>query len=83
MISIEDCIALSGLTRDEVDAIGEHAHMPAAAATALASYLLNRPEGAREIREMIVEDIREARAKGDHKHAAELFGALRHFLQTH
>jgi hypothetical protein len=83
MISIEDCIALSGLTRDEVDAIGEHEHMPEAAATALASYLLNRPEGAREIREMIVEDIREARAKGDHKHAAELFGALRHFLETH
>jgi hypothetical protein len=83
MISIEDCIALSGLTRDEVDAIGEHEHMPEAAATALASYLLNRPEGAREIREMIVDDIREARAKGDHKHAAELFGALRHFLQTH
>ena len=45
MISIEDCIALSGLSREEVDAIGEHEHMPEAAASALASYLLNRPGG--------------------------------------
>ena len=83
MISIEDCIALSGLSREEVDAIGEHEHIPEAAASALASYLLNRPEGVHDIREMIVDDIRSARAKGHHKHAAELFAALRHFLDTH
>ena len=40
MISLEDCIAMSGLSREEVDAIAEHEHLPEAAAAALAGYLM-------------------------------------------
>jgi hypothetical protein len=32
---------------------------------------------------MIAEDIRAALHRGDRAHAHELFGALRHFLETH
>jgi hypothetical protein len=84
MISIEDCIALSGLTRAEVDAIAEHEHLPEAAATALASYLMqNEERGVQEIRDMLRDDIRHAIKTGHHAHAAELLGALRHFLSEH
>jgi len=84
MISIEDCIALSGLTRDEIDAIAEHEHLPEAAAAALAAYLMDREEsGAPVIRDMIRDDIRHAVAHGDHAHAATLLAALRHFLAEH
>jgi hypothetical protein len=83
MISLEDCIALCGLTREELDAIAEHEHVPEAAATALACYLLHREHGSEEIRNMIVDDIRAAVRDGRLKHAAELFSALRHFLETH
>jgi hypothetical protein len=40
MISLEDCIALCGLTHSEVAAIAEHEHLPEAAAAALGQYLL-------------------------------------------
>ena len=35
MLSLEDCIALCGLTEDEVLAIAEHEHIPEIAATEL------------------------------------------------
>ena len=83
MISIEDCIGLCGLDEDEVAAISEHEHIPEIAAAALASYLLRQPHGSEAIRTMIVDDIRKALDEGRLRHAAELFMALRHFLEHH
>jgi hypothetical protein len=83
MITLEDCVALCGLEPDEVAAIGEHEHIPEAAAAALASYLLNQAGGAERIRTMIIDDIHAALDQGRVKHAAELFSALRHFLNEH
>jgi hypothetical protein len=83
MISLDDCVALCGLTPDEIAAIAEHEHVPEIAATALARYLLNCNQGSENIRNMIVDDIRAALSDGRMKHAAELLCALRHFLETH
>jgi hypothetical protein len=80
MISLADCIALCGLTEDEVLAIAEHEHIPEIAAAALAQYLLNQEGGIEKIQSMIRDDIRQALARGDRDHARELFMALRHFL---
>ena len=60
MITLEDCIGMCGLTEEEVLAIAEHEHLPEVAATALAQYLLSREHGSEDIRDMIVEDIRQA-----------------------
>jgi len=83
MITLDDCIAFSGLTEEEVLALAEHEHMPEIAATALASYLLKQRHGPDKIRVMIVEDIRAALERGDRRHAKELFAALRHFMASH
>jgi len=83
MISLEDCIAFCGLDEDEVAAISEHEHIPGIAAAALASYLLKQPHGSESIRTMIVDDIHKALDAGHVRHAAELFMALRHFLEQH
>lgn len=83
MITLEDCIAFSGLTEEEVLALAEHEHIPEIAAAALAEYLLAQRHGEEQIHAMIVEDIRAALHRGDRGHAHELFGALRHFLETH
>jgi hypothetical protein len=83
MISLEDCIAFSGLSEDEVSAIGEHEHIPQIAACALAGYLLKQPHGGEAIREMIVDDIQQALCAGRNKHAQELFMALRHFIESY
>ena len=83
MISLKDCIGMCGLDENEVAAIAEHEHIPEIAAAALASYLLNQPHGGEAIRTMIIDDIRKALDEGHIKHAAELFMALRHFLEQH
>ncbi len=83
MISLEDCIALCGLTEAEVLAIAEHEHIPEIAAAALASYLLHEGNGCEKIRDMIRDDIRSALDRKDHAHATELVMALRHFLGEH
>jgi hypothetical protein len=83
MISLEDCIGMCGLDPDEVAAIGEHEHIPDIAAAALADYLLKQAGGPERIRAMIVEDIHKALDAGQIRHGAELFMALRHFLEQH
>ena len=83
MISLEDCIALCGLTREQVLAIAEHEHMPEIAAAALAQYLLKREQGAEKVRQMIHDDIRAAQARGDREHVQSLLHVLHHFLRDH
>ena len=84
MISMEDCLALCGLTEAEVAAIAEHEHVPEIAAAILGQYLLraDRQDGLERLRQMIVDDIRVALGNGDRVHAAELSGALRHLMST-
>ena len=68
MITLEDCIAFSDLTEEEVLAIAEHEHVPEIAATALAQYLLSHEHGSEKVREMIVDDIWQAQLGDDKEH---------------
>ena len=83
MITLEDCIAFSGLTRKEVLAIAEHEHVPEIAAAAIGRYMLKEPNGPEKIRDMIRDDIHAALNRGDNNHASELLMVLRQFLATH
>ena len=83
MITLEDCIAFCGLTEEEVLAIAEHEHRPEIVACALAKYLLNQEHGPEKIRDMIVDDVRAAQARGDAKHVRTLLHVLHHFLKAH
>lgn len=60
MISMKDCIAMCGLTEQEVMAIAEHQHVPEIAAAAMGRYLLKKLNGAEQIRDMIRDDIHQA-----------------------
>lgn len=82
-VTLEDCIGLCGLERDEVAGIAEHEHVPEIAAAALAHYLLHEPGGVGRIRDMLVDDFRSAMRRKDKGHAGELLAALRHFVATH
>ncbi len=83
MISLDDCIAMSGLDAKEIEAIAEHEHIPEISAAALADHLLHQSGGAERIREMILDDIRIAVESGRTDHAAELSMALSHFMEHH
>ena len=83
MITLEDCIALCGLTEDEVLAIAEHEHIPEMAAVELAAYLLMSEQG----RTAHLSDDRRRHPAGAGARAARgsdtLLHVLHHFLRQH
>jgi aryl-alcohol dehydrogenase-like predicted oxidoreductase len=84
MITLQDCVGLCGLTEEEVLAIAEHEHLPEIAATALAQYLLSQKHGSEEVRDMIVDDIRQTQlTSGSKEKVLMLLHVLHHFLKTH
>lgn len=84
MITLEDCIEFCGLTEEEVLAIAEHEHLSEIAATALAQYLLSQEHGSERVRDMIVDDIRQAQlTSGNKEKVLILLHVLHHFLKTH
>jgi len=83
MITIEDCLALSDLTEEEIDAIAEHEHLPAIIAAELGNCLAHLPGGIDHIRSMIRDDIAAARLRGDERHALRLSLVLMHLCREH
>lgn len=83
MLTIEDCIGLSTLTPEEVDAIADHEHCSEIIAVELGSYLLQSPDGVPRIRKMILDDIETAARAGNHRRSAELKLVLKHFTECH
>lgn len=83
MLTLEDCIALCGLTADEVDAIAEHEHVPEIVAAELANYLVHSKDGMPMLKRMIIDDIEAAQRRGDLEHVLHLRLVLRHFIRTH
>ncbi|MEO1092647.1 MAG: hypothetical protein AAFX81_18650 [Pseudomonadota bacterium] len=81
MLTYEDCVGLSDLLPDEIDAIAEHEHIPAMAAMEMGHYLLEQPDGTMVLKRMIVDDIELARERGDTVHAACLRIILRDFCK--
>lgn len=83
MLTLEDCIALSELTEEEIAAIAEHEHLPAIVAAELGNYLVHDAQGCPVIRRMILDDIETAQRRGDKVHALALKLVLKHFVDTH
>ena len=83
MITSEDCIAFCGATREVVLVIAEHEHIPEIVAAGLVSYMLSVENGVEEVRNMIVDCIRQAQLYGDRRHALSLLHVLHHFLKMH
>jgi hypothetical protein len=83
MISLSDCMGLCDLSPEEVQAIGEHEHVPEIIAATLGSYLIHSEHGPESIRGMIIDDLRSAVRRHDIPHARHLVSVLRHFLHEH
>ena len=83
VLTLEDCLALCGLTEDEVLAIAEHEHVPEVAAAELGNYLVRTADGELAIKAMIRDDLAAAQARGDAAHAAALKLVLHDFIRQH
>ena len=56
MVTYEDCLALAGLTAEEVDLIAARERLPRIVALELTGHLLETTEGRRRLRRILGED---------------------------
>lgn len=83
MLTIDDCIALSGLSEAEIAAIAEHEHIPFATAVELGRCLYCADHGLDTVRTMILDDIWMANRRGDSAHVHDLHKVLDDFAANH
>ncbi|QBK30217.1 hypothetical protein [Roseitalea porphyridii] len=83
MISLDDIVGMCDLTEAEILAIAEHEHMPEGVAAAYGEYLADQAHGFERIGAMIIDDVREAQARGDRAHVLALLHVLHHFIRNH
>lgn len=83
MLTYEDCLAMTDLTEEEVEAIAEHEHCHEMRALEVGHYLIQAPEGRPRIRRMIVEDIAMAQARGNIRHVEKLNLVLQRFCDKY
>jgi hypothetical protein len=83
MLTIDDCVALCGLTEAEVRAVAQHEHIPEVAAAELGNYLCQSAEGEACLKSMIRDDIAAALARGDAQRGLVLKLVLRDFVLQH
>lgn len=72
MLTLKDCIGLSGLDPSEIDAIAEHEHIPYIIALEKGAAFLYEPWGPVAIRQMVLDDLRMAEEAGRTRHVTEL-----------
>jgi len=83
MLTLQECIDLSGLEVEEIEAIAEHEHVPEIVAAELGNYLLATSDGRQRIRRMIADALSHARQAGDQGHATALKRMLSRYDVAH
>jgi hypothetical protein len=72
MLTLDDCLGLSGFEPEEIDAVVEHEGLPFLVALEKGAWMLDHSWGPPAIRQMIRDDIEDAAEKGKTKHLQEL-----------
>ena len=68
---------------ESFEAIAQHEHIPEIVAAELGSYLVHDPEGVPKIKRIILDDLEEARRRGDLQRVVHLKLVLKHFVDNH
>jgi len=64
MLTLQDCIGLSGLTSEQVEAIADHEHLDMILAAEWAETVLDRPNGQTIVEHILIEEISFCRDHG-------------------
>jgi hypothetical protein len=83
MLTLDECIGMSGLDEDVIDAIAQHQRVAEIIAVELGALLLATPEGRCQIRRIISERADHYRCSGKPQRAATLRRALSGFDTAH
>ena len=65
MLTLQECIDLSGLEVEEIEAIARHERIPEIVAAELGNHLLATSDGRRRIRRMLADNLSQARHAAD------------------
>ena len=80
MITLRDCIDLSGCDPDEIDAVAEHEHLPFTVAMEKEWWMLEHSWGPPAVRQIIRDDIEEATMHSRYHHADQLLQTYHHVM---
>jgi len=83
MHSLQECLDMSGLSEEEIDAIAEHEQVPEIVAAEIGSTLLQTCAGVCLLKLYLAECIEQARCRGQFDKAARLARASRRFDEAH
>ncbi|MFI4938288.1 MAG: hypothetical protein ACHQJ6_07265 [Candidatus Berkiellales bacterium] len=83
MISLDDFVALSELSADEIEAIAEVNHEPVVLTVARCESLLTCKEGICTIKQYLIDDMTNAKEKGDKSHLRQLKKTIKAFEKAH
>lgn len=83
MLTLLDCIEMSGLDPREIDAIAEHERIPFIVALEKGATFLYEPWGPPAIRQMVLDDLRKAAEAGRIGHITELQETYRCACRLH
>ena len=83
MLTLKECMDLTGLEVEEIEAIAEHERIPQIVAAELGYVLVATADGRRRIRSMICDDMECARRSGNQDRAAELGRVLSNYVGMH
>ena len=79
MVSLQECLDLSGLDEEAIRVIAQREHIPDIVAAELGYSLSRTPAGERLLRRLIRDDLKDAAARGDLQRSLRLNRALARF----
>ncbi len=79
MLSLEDCVALCGLTDDEVQLVADHEHVPTIVAAELASELMKSRRGIYRLKGMMLDELERAKLTNHRDRARQIDDVYRAF----
>ena len=83
MLTLQDCVGISGLTPEEVGVIAEHDRVPEIVATEIGNALLTTPQGTYMLRRYILELLERAAEQGQLGREQRLRDVLTNFNAAH
>ncbi|KJS39455.1 MAG: hypothetical protein VR70_07935 [Rhodospirillaceae bacterium BRH_c57] len=83
MLTLQDCVEMSGIDWDELVAIAHHEHLPDMVALEKAHAFLQQEWGAPAVRQMVIDEVRRSIEKGDSKEAVTALRILEHTFEAH
>lgn len=83
MLTLQDCVEMSGIDWDELVAIAHHEHLPDMVALEKAHAFLQQEWGAPAVRQMVIDEVRRSIENGNSKEAVTALRILEHTFEAH